>query len=105
MNRQELLTHVVTGLRRQGRKTVDNFYADAQGAKCPFGLLIERYEPSMEDFSVFELNDYGYFVQELSDGEMGLMLALRKIHDKRPVADWERAWTELASAEGLTIPR
>lgn len=103
--RQEIFDIVVSGLRKQGCKSIGTvinpdvnpacLYRDAQGHKCAAGFLIpdEKYKPEMENTAIFDDLIRNVLIEENIDiRDFDFLYGLQAIHDFHPVERWEEQW-------------
>ena len=105
MTDQEVFDKVVTALREQGCKSMDDgacVYRSKDGRKCAVGHLIpdELYHERMEGKVCFHLCRAYPGVRRLGLN-MTLVLNLQRAHDHFPVEAWENKWADIANRHGL----
>ena len=114
---QETFTIAKDHLLKQGAKASEPgsstcYYRRPDGKKCPVGALIQDayYSPSLEGRGVSSLDvrlalrQSGVPVEvgaEKDKPVMVLLSLLQRIHDLRPVEEWESALRALAAEESL----
>ena len=121
MNQQEIFDTVVSGLRKQNKKSLNAdgkcAYRGVDGTKCAAGFLIpdEYYHPWMDDWDDARREETGLTFDCIigdarSENKLSsfkenirLILDLQEIHDSYHENDWEKFWEQIASGYNLTF--
>lgn len=103
MTNQEVFDKVVTGVLKQGRKSVHSpggtcKYRGTDGAKCAAGFLIkdECYIAPMENNLAVVLQERWPEAVEYTAEQANLVRALQVAHDQANDRDWEGKFSEKA---------
>ena len=113
MDTQQAFEMAVKHLRKQGRRSLQYgaitcmYRIPESGLKCAVGALIpyELYQESFEGVGIVGLIDTFDEINKLFENvNTKLLEDLQNVHDNYEVTDWEREWTKLSQAYGLTMP-
>ena len=109
MTNQELFDKVVAHARTQREKSINEegtcLYRGPRGLKCFIGALIpdDKYTPKLEGKSAGGPTVGETWGLNLEvPGQKDLAYLLQKIHDLRPIVDWEDEFRCLATNFNLT---
>lgn len=120
---QQLYEISIKHLRRQGQKSFrmlppdeklgemyQSRYRSSDGMMCAIGVLIPdiEYRPDMEGKDVGDLiNGELLITQRAAEfyKNRRLLDGLQKIHDTKPIAEWEKQWRMLAEDMLLKYPK
>lgn len=127
MNKQEIITRVVTHLAQQGAQSFDNnasidgysggcAYRGVNSTKCAIGCLIldQFYRLEIEGARATSARVRKCLIQsgvleeslteEQLDDKLIFLVSLQRIHDANRPRYWKKAFTELAQEHGLEMP-
>lgn len=93
---EQVFDEVERLLLLQGTKSVSPIsnnrclYNDGQGNKCAVGLLMDRYEPSFECNTLWEVISYAW---PNARCKYSLLRLLQHIHDFYPEEEWQNTFS------------
>lgn len=110
MELQQVFDKIVTHLRAQGKKALDEYgscvYLAPDGCQCAVGCLIphDLYNPKMEKTGIA----YGPVYEALmkigvTNQHLDLLVTMQCIHDQYAVDEWEKIFVTTAYRFGLTV--
>lgn len=111
MDNQEAFNRIVTHLRKQGSRALDDTggcrYRTPEGKRCAVGVLLtdEMYLPSFEGTGIWGNNlllaTLKTFYPNIKPELLG---TLQAIHDGEDPCIWETAFQQIADKYSLTMP-